>query len=76
MLCLPACARVDSLPSLSLPAACHLPQCNLGTVSGVRSQSQPCPKIDTERAKKEQAQRAQAKPALAGGFRWPWQAKA
>jgi hypothetical protein len=53
---------------------CFVRQCNLGTVSGGRSQSQPCPKIDTERAKKEAAQR---KPALAGsGFRWPWQAKA
>lgn len=53
---------------------CFVRQCNLGTVSGSRSQNQPCPKIDTERAKK---QATQQKPAVAGsGFRWPWQAKA
>lgn len=50
---------------------CFLTQCNLGTVSS-RAAAQPCPKIDTERAKKER----QAAPAAPGGFRWPWQKEA
>jgi len=66
---------VETSPPFPLPPP-HTPQCNLGTVSGGRSQSQPCPKIDTDRAKKEQAKQKPALAGASGGFRWPWQAKA
>lgn len=48
-------------------------QCNLGTVSR-KNLKEPCPKIDTDRAKKQRA--AAAAAGGAGGFRWPWQQQA
>lgn len=69
-----ACGQ-SSVSCIALPFPPCLPQCNLGTVSGgPRSGQQPCPKIDTDRAKKQQ--RAPAPAAAAGGFRWPWQQQA
>lgn len=54
---------------------CFTSQCNLGTVAE-RDLSRPCPKIDTERAKKERGQLAGAESGGGGSFRWPWQPKA
>lgn len=52
---------------------CFATQCNLGTVSR-KNLKEPCPKIDTDRAKKQRA--AAAAAGGAGGFRWPWQQQA
>ncbi|PSC73082.1 beta-carotene isomerase chloroplastic-like [Micractinium conductrix] len=51
---------------------CFLKQCNLGTVSSKNS-AQPCPKIDTDRAKKLAAGKQPELASSGDGFRWPWQ---
>lgn len=43
---------------------CFSTQCNIATVAGNKDQSKPCPKIDTERARKQPA----ATPQQRGGF--------
>lgn len=76
-----ACCRLTPrLPPLRHPhnaattqQPCFSKQCNLGTVSSKTvSANLPCPKIDTERAKKQGAPAA-ADTGSGGGIRWPWQ---
>ncbi|EFN57026.1 hypothetical protein CHLNCDRAFT_57404 [Chlorella variabilis] len=53
---------------------CFTKQCNLGTVSS-KNLSQPCPKIDTERSKKEAAGLLPLAAAAANDAHAPWQPK-